>query len=118
MILAWTVVGLAISLAACAIGAAYPYVKHINAAPVAIQGNVVTIKGTVDIYFCERAWEEIGYKPGNFKYYDRWWHEQIGNTYCYMGVRAQLVYIDWTLLHHYCDHDRLSYVLKVKVLSF
>jgi hypothetical protein len=118
MIIAWTVVCLVISMAVCYIGSAYPFAKHIKAYPVAIQGNIVTIRGTVDIYFTKDAWDQIQYKNGSFEGYDAWWHTQIGKHYCFMGVHAQLVYIDWTLLHHYYNHDHLGYVLKVKILDW
>ena len=39
----------------------------------AVQGSTITIKGTVDIYFTNRAWEEIGYKSGNFYHFDKYW---------------------------------------------
>jgi hypothetical protein len=117
MFLTWTVVCLVVALASCYLAAAFPFFKHINATPVAIQGDTVTIKGTVDVYFSCQAWREFGYKNGNFPYFDHWWHQQIGNTYWYMGVHAKLVYIDWTLLQHYPDHDHLGYVMKIKVLS-
>ncbi len=118
MIIAWTVVSLVISMAVCYIGSAYPFARHIRATPVAIQGNMVTIKGTVDIYFTEQAWEDIKYKDGSFEGFDAWWHTQIGKHYNYMGVQAKLVYIDWTLLHHFDDHDRLGFTLKVKILDY
>ncbi len=117
MVITWTVVCLVISLASCYIAAAYPFARHIKATPVAINGDVVTIKGTVDVYFTHDAWKEIKYKNGSFEGFDAWWHTQIGSTYCYLGVHAKLVYIDWTLLHHYQDHDHLGFTLKVKVLN-
>jgi hypothetical protein len=109
---------LTISLATCYINSAYPFAKHITATPVAIQGNLVTIKGTVDIYFTPRAWHDIQYKNDSFQNFDTWWHTQIGHRYSYMGIQAKLEYIDWTLLHHYSDHDRLAYVLKIRVLDY
>jgi hypothetical protein len=118
MVITWTVACLIISIAVCYISSAYPFVRHIRAAPVAIQGNVVTIKGTVDIYFTCDAWHEIKYKNGSFEGFDDWWHSQIGERYNYMGVTAKLVYIDWTLQHHYPDHDRLGFVLKIKILDY
>jgi hypothetical protein len=118
MVITWTVACLIVSLAVCYISSAYPFVRHIRAAPVAIQGNVVTIKGTVDIYFTCDAWHEIQYKNGSFQGFDDYWHSQIGERYHYMGVSAKLVYIDWTLQHHYPDHDRLGFVLKIKILDY
>jgi hypothetical protein len=117
-VITWTVVCLVISIASCYVSAAYPCVKHIKATPVAIDGNVVTIKGTLDIYFTHEAWKDLKYKSGSFHYFDDWWHDQIGNHYSYMGVQAKLVYIDWVLLHHYPDHDHLGYILKIKILSY
>jgi len=117
MLLSMTIACLIIALAIGYLSSAYPYVKNIRASPVAIQGNVITIKGTVDIYFTNRAWQEIRYKSGSFTNFDSYWHSQIGQTYSYMGATVKLEYIDWTLVRHYQDHDRLSFVLKVKVLS-
>ncbi len=117
MLLSWTVVCIVVSLAVGYVSSAYPYVKHIKASPVAIQGSTVTIKGTVDIYFTDRAWQEIGYKHGNFYYFDRYWQSQEGHRFSYMGVNVMLEHIDWTLVRHYQDHDRLSFVLRVKVLG-
>jgi len=118
MVIYWTVACLAVSLAVSFIASAYPFARHIRAYPVAIQGNIVTIKGTVDVYFTEDAWDEIQYKDGSFENFDTWWHTQIGQKYHFMGVHAKLVYIDWTLQRHYCDHDRLGFILKVKVLDY
>jgi len=117
MLIGWTTVFLVVALATCYLSSAYPFVKNIRASPVAVQGNVVTIKGTVDIYFTDRAWQEIRYKSGSFYDFDRYWHSQIGQKYSYMGATVRLEYIDWTLVRHYHDHDRLSFVLKVRVLG-
>ncbi len=117
MLLSWTVVCLVVAIAVGYVSSAYPYVKNVRAAPVAVQGNTVTIKGTVDIYFTDRAWEEIKYKSGSFSNFDQYWHSQIGQKYSYMGTTVRLEYIDWTLVRHYQNHDRLSFVIKVKVLN-
>lgn len=117
MLIGWTTVCLVVALAICYLSSAYPYVKNIRASPVAVKGNVITIKDTVDIYFTDRAWEEIRYKSGSFTDFDRYWHSQIGQTYSYMGATVRLEYIDWTLVRHYQNHDRLSFVLKVRVLG-
>ncbi len=118
LIVSWTVVCLVISLATLYAASAYPYIKHIKATPVAIQGNVVTIKGTADIYFTDRAWHDIKYKNDSFAGFDEYWHSQIGQKYCYMGVSVRLEYIDWTLQRHYADHDHLGFIMKVRVLSY
>lgn len=62
MLVSWTVVCVVIAVAVGYLSASYPYVRNIKAVPVAIQGNTVTIKGSVDIYFTDRAWEEIAIK--------------------------------------------------------
>lgn len=117
MLLSWTVVCLVVAIAVGYVSSAYPYVKNVRASPVAVQGSTVTIKGTVDIYFTDRAWEEIGYKSGNFYHFDKYWQSQEGHRFSYMGVTVRLEHIDWTLVRHYQDHDRLSFVLRVRVLS-
>jgi hypothetical protein len=116
MLLSWAVVCVVIAVAVGYLSSAYPYVKNIKAAPVAIQGSTVTIKGSVDIYFTDRAWEEIGYKRGNFYHFDKYWQSQEGHKYSYLGYTVTLVHMDWTLVKHYRDHDRLSFVMKVKIL--
>jgi len=117
LILSWTIVCIVISLSVSYVGATYPFSRNIHATPVAINGDTITVKGTMDVYFTQQAWCEFGYKKGNFQYFDEWWHQQIGQTYRYMGVHVKLVYIDWTLLQHYYDHDHLGFTLKVKVLG-
>ncbi len=117
ILLSWTVVCLVVAIAVGYVSSAYPYVKNVRASPVAVQGSTVTIKGSVDIYFTDRAWQEIHYKSGSFYNFDKYWQSQEGQKYSYMGVTVRLEHIDWTLVRHYQDHDRLSFVIRVKVLN-
>ncbi len=117
MLICWTVLCIVVSLAVCYVSSAYPFVRNVRATPVAVQGNVVTLKGTVDIYFTDRAWHQIGYRSGSFQAFDNYWQSQEGHRYSYMGVTVRLEHIDWSLVHHYHDHDRLSFVMRVRVLD-
>ena len=115
MFLSWAVVCIIISVAVGYLSAAYPYAKNIRVVPVAIQGNTVTLKGSVDIYFTDRAWKEFGYKNGNFHNFDKYWQSQEAKKFSYLGNQVRIEHIDWTLVKHYHDHDRLSFVIKLKV---
>ncbi len=94
----------------------YSFIKNMTIKPLSAHGNIVTVSVTFDIYFTAQAWQTFKYKDGSYGYMSNWWEHHEGRIYSYAGHSAKLLDIDWTLLHHYCDHDRLRAVVKLQIL--
>lgn len=107
---------LACPLAESSVTANYSFIRDMTVTPLAVDGNTVTVSVTFDIYFTPQAWSTFRYASGSFPYMSAWWQSQVGNTFSYDGFSGKLLSIQWTLLGHYVDYDRLNAVAKIQIL--
>ncbi len=94
----------------------YPFIHNMTVRPISVYGNIVTVSVTFDIYFTQQAWQTFHYKDGSFPYMSDWWENHVGNTFYYMGHSARLLDVQWTLLHHFSNHDRLNVIAKLQII--
>ncbi len=94
----------------------YHFIKNMTIKPIAVHDNIVTVSITFDVYFTQQAWRTFHYKNGSFPYMSDWWENHVGETFSYAGHSAKLLDIQWTLLHHYNNHDRLNVIAKIQIL--
>ena len=96
-----------------------PYAKNLNITGVSWVGDTVEVTGSVDIEFKNhKAWDEFGYKDGNFPYFYAYWESQVENppkVFSYDGISVKLLDIEWTLAQHNKNYDHLTFMIKVQV---
>ncbi len=95
----------------------YSFLKNVSITPVSTTGNTITVSITFDVYFTPSAWSTFRYADGSFPYMSAWWQSHVGQTFSYAGFSGKLMSIQWTMIHHYSDHDRLNVLAKIQYLS-
>ena len=98
-----------------------PYAKNLVITSVSFPASdTVLVTGSVDIDFKDhKAWKEFGYKDGNFQYFRDYWVAQATAKalFSYNGVTVRLLDIDWTQTQLDKNHDRLTFMIKVQLVS-
>ena len=87
------------------IAARFPFLQNFEVTSYSLVGDHLVVTGTVEVPFTDQAWEEFGYRDGNFPWFDAWWEQQEGNMY----GPVRLISIEWTLLEHTESYDRLGF---------
>jgi hypothetical protein len=118
--LAKTVIGMLIVPIAVSATVGYvnfkaPYAKNLDLHVGSIEGNTVTIIGSVDIHYKNpQAWRDFGYKDGNFQYFYQYWQDQEGKTFTYAGISAKLLDITIVLAEHTPSKDHLEFTIVLE----
>jgi hypothetical protein len=96
--------------------ATYPFIKDLRLTSFSMNGNTVTVSGTMDVHFTPQAWNDFGYKPNNFYYFNAWWQAEVGKV-IYQSGRTEVILksVTWTVLEHTATYDRLSFKFTVEI---
>ena len=84
----------------------YSFVQNLTVTSFNYADGQLIVNGTMDVYFSDQAWEQFGYKDGNFGYFNQWWEDNEGNLR--FGA-IKLVDITWTLLEEHETYDKLGF---------
>ncbi len=110
-------IGLAISMATGFAQIKFPFAKDLNVSITSINGNVVTLDGSVKIHYKNpQAWTDFGYKDNNFYFFNQYWISQEGKTFTSNGISVKLLNIDITLAQHTPSYDKLVFKITVQIL--
>jgi len=110
------IVGFAVSSTVGYLNFKAPYARNLDLKVDSIEGNIVTVVGSVDIlYKNPRAWRDFGYKDGNFNYFYQYWQDQEGKTFRYAGVTAKLLDITIVLAKHTLSEDNLYFKIVLEI---
>lgn len=90
--------------------ARYPFIQNFTATSLTYENGYLIVSGTLDVYFREQAWNDFGYKKGNFDWFNEWWQNQVGNRY----GPFTLVSINWNLIEETETHDKLSFLIVLE----
>lgn len=93
----------------------YPFIHNLHITSVSVHGNKWTVQGTMNVYFSKCAWSEFGYKDGNFYWFNLWWQNQTGKEFCFGGIKAKLLWVNWTLIRHTDKYDSLGFKFEAEV---
>jgi hypothetical protein len=99
----------AIYLSPSIIMAQYSFIQDMKIVSVTTDGKYTVVSGTMKVYFCDEAWEEFGYKSGNFYWFQKWWNDNEPFKY---GV-VEIDKVSWTLLEHTASYDELAFVAYI-----
>jgi hypothetical protein len=106
----------ACSVAASAVMTQFPFIDNLTITPIEVNGsgNKITVSVTCDVYFTDEAWSTFRYKDGSFPYMSAWWEQNEGETFSFMGYTAKLKDIEFTLLEHTSEYDRINAVVTLQ----
>ena len=110
-------VALACPIASSCLTSNYSFLKNMTVTPISVDGNIITVSVTSDVYFTQSAWKTFRYADGSFGPMSDWWQSQVGQTFSYNGFNCKLMSIHFTLLNHYANHDRINAVVKMQYLG-
>ncbi|NLD65556.1 MAG: hypothetical protein GX648_03180 [Crenarchaeota archaeon] len=111
------IVMMACPIVATAVMTQFPFIDNLTITPVDVSknGKEITVSVTCDVYFTEEAWSTFRYKDGSFPYMSDWWEQHEGKKFSFMGYTAKLVDVDFTLLEHTSEYDRIKAVVTLKL---
>jgi len=91
--------------------ARYPFIQNLTVTSFNYKNGQLIVTGTMDVYFTDQAWEQFGYKDGNFYWFNEWWQEHEGNLR-FGAIR--LVDVEWTLLEPHETYNKLAFTAVVE----
>jgi hypothetical protein len=91
-------------LISAAIMAIYPNVRGLTLSNVTFDKGCIVVTGQVQMWFTD-AKGDYPRVPNEFYYFNAWWQNQIGRSYC----GFTLVSIQWTLLQETQNYDLLGF---------
>jgi hypothetical protein len=90
--------------------ACYPFIHNFTISSYSFKDGRLVVSGRMDVYFTKQAWDEFGYKQGNFYWFNLWWQQQVGKVvYNEQGTKVKLVSVTWTLLKQTKTYDTLGF---------
>ena len=70
-------VALACPIASSCLTSNYSFLKNMTVTPISVDGNIITVSVTSDVYFTQSAWKTFRYADGSFGPMSDWWQSLL-----------------------------------------